>query len=238
MAYTNTINDPTPMAEYAEAVPVEDHPHDAKVPEPQQPVYGGDYPTSYLISNDWWGGGNADITCQTTKEVMFQMVRMGGSVLRHTNILSIQNMAGQPVLSLREHKYGSGTAMELCRYEPAAPETPVPFCRVVRKLCKMTVHNRYEVHRIGSAKTTSNHQVIACHGQWPKKFTFKQGRKELASVQKTNVKKWKLNVSAGEDVLLFLGIACAIDRISHEAKQRKATWFAVGAAVDSAVKAH
>merc|ERR1711966_292663 len=100
MAYTNTINDPTPMAEYAEAVPVEDHPHDAKVPEPQQPVYGGDYPTSYLISNDWWGGGNADITCQTTKEVMFQMVRMGGSVLRHTNILSIQNMAGQPVLSL------------------------------------------------------------------------------------------------------------------------------------------
>ena len=238
MTYTNTINDTTPMAEYAEAVPVEDHPHDAKVPEPQQPVYGGDYPTSYLISNDWWGGGNADITCQTTKEVMFQMVRMGGSVLRHTNLMSIQNMAGQPVLSLREHKYGSGTAMELCRYDPAAPETPVPFCRVVRKLCKMTVHNRYEVHRIGSAKTTSNHQVIACNGQWPKKFTFEQGRKELASVQKTNVKKWKLNVSAGEDVLLFLGIACAIDRISHEAKQRKATWFAVGAAVDSAVKTH
>ena len=38
-------------------------------------------------------------------------------------------------------------------------------------------------------------------------------------------------------VLLFLGIACAIDRISHEVKQRKATYFAIGVAVvDSAIK--
>ena len=38
------------------------------------------------------------------------------------------------------------------------------------------------------------------------------------------------------NVLLFLRIACAIDRISHEVKQRKATYFAIGAAVDSAIK--
>ena len=242
MAYTNTINDTTPMAEYAEAFPVYDQTNEATLQEQQQ-FYACDYPTSYLISNNWFGGGNADITCQTNNnEVMFQMVRMGGSVLRRNNIMSINNMAGQPVLSMREHKYGSGTAMELCRYDPSAPDTPVPFCRVVRKLCKMTIHNRYEVQLIGAYNTGINQQVVECNGHWPKKFTFegcaKHGTKEMASVQKTNFKKWKLNVSAGEDVLLFLGIACAIDRISHEAKQRKATWFAVGAAVDSAVKAH
>ena len=41
------------------------------------------------------------------------------------------------------------------------------------------------------------------------------------------------------NVVLFLGIACAIDRISHEVKQRKATTsFAIGVAVvvDSAIK--
>ena len=36
---------------------------------------------------------------------------------------------------------------------------------------------------------------------------------------------------------MFLRIACAIDRISHEVKQRKATYFAIGVAVvDSAIK--
>ena len=204
MTYTNTINNP--------------------------------YPTSYLINNNWFGGGNADITCQTNHEVMFQMVQLGGSVLGRKNIMTINNMAGEPMLSMQEQRYGSGTAMELCRYDPSSPNTPVPFCRVVRKICKMTLHNRYEVHLIGSSKTTNNHQVIECNGQWPKKFTFeacrKNGIQELASVQKINFKKWKLNVSAGEDVLLFLGIACAIDRISHEAKKRKATWFAIGAGND------
>lgn len=199
----------------------------------RQPTIIFNQPTSFLIKNDWFGCGDAVITGGPNNEAMFRMVRMGGSVLGKSNVMNINNMEGEPILSMREHRYGGGVAMELCQTDSSG-QNPVPICRVVRKVCKMTIHDRYHVELVGS-NAKVNYPTIDCKGHWPKKFTFLEAGKsgkQLASVQKTNIKKWQLNLSAGEDVLFFLGIACAIDRISHECKQRKATFFAIGAAVN------
>jgi len=185
----------------------------------------------FLIRNDWFGGGNAKITTKDG-EAVFQMVRMGGSAIFKNSELVINNMSGEPVLSMKEHTYGSGRAMELCRVDPTAPNpamTAVPICRIARKGCKLTLHNRYEVQLLG--ETAKNSSSIQCNGKWPKSFTFEASGKELATVHKTIGKKWQLNVSAGGDVLLFIGITCAIDRMMHEAAERKAIIGGTAAAI-------
>jgi len=194
-------------------------------------------PTDFLIKNDWFGGGNADIT--SNDKAVFQMVRMGGSVLFKSCELVINNMSGEPLLYMKEHTYAGmgGRAMELCRVDPSAPNpamTAVPICRIIRKGCKLTMHNRYEVQLLG--QTANNYSSsIDCNGNWPKSFTFEAGGTKLASVDKSGVKKWKLDVSAGGDVLLFIGIACAIDRMSHESKQRKAVIIGTAGVIGGAI---
>ena len=129
--------------------------------------------------------------------------------------LVINNMSGEPTLSMKEHAYGSGHAMELCRVDPTAPNpamTAVPIYRIVCKRCKHTLHNRYEVQLLGETAMNCS-SSIQCKGNWPKSFTFEASGKELATVDKIIGNKWQLNVSAGGDVLLFIGITCAIDRM-------------------------
>mmetsp|Transcript_30507 Transcript_30507/g.32876 ORF Transcript_30507/g.32876 Transcript_30507/m.32876 type:complete len:230 (+) Transcript_30507:52-741(+) len=221
MAFNSTQNnDQIPVAV---AAPVE--------PVVKQEVMTYGEPTEFLIKNNWFGGGNAEIT--SNGEAVFQMIRMGGSVLFKNCELVINNISGEPILSMKEHTYGSGRAMELCRVDPSSPNpamTAVPICRVVRNNCKLTLHNRYEVQLLG--QTAENYSSsVDCNGNWPKSFTFEASGKELATVQKSSPKNWKLNVSAGGDVLLFIGIACAIDRMSHESKQRKAIIFGTAGAI-------
>ena len=106
---------------------------------------------------------------------------------------------------------------------------------ITRNFCKLTIHNRYEVQLLGPTALNYRPAVrpfsIDCKGHWPKRFTLEatHSGEQLASVRKTNVKKWQLHVSAGEDILLFVGIACAIDFISHESPQRTTTNVAIGA---------
>jgi len=193
--------------------------------EKRQQVMTFDEPSDFLIKSDWFGGGNAEITVGPNNEALFQMVRMGGSTLCKTCELTINSMSGEQLLSMREHKYGGGVAMELCRFDPLSqnPNTAVPICRVSRNFCKMTIHNRYEVRLLGPM-AENGYSTIDCNGHWPKSFIFEAGHsgEKLASVQKSKLKKWQLNVSAGEDVLLFIGIACAIDRLSSDCRERKA----------------
>lgn len=219
--YSNQNKNQIPVAE---ATPVES--------VVQQILTYGE-PTDFLIKNDWFGGGNAEIL--SNNEAVFQMVRMGGSVLFKNNELVVNNMSGEPLLCMKEQRYGGmgGSAMELCRVDPSSPNpamTAVPICRVIRKGCKMTMHNRYEVQLLGQT-ARSYSSSINCKGNWPKSFTFESNGKELASVQKPCPKKWKLDVLAGGDVLLFIGIACAIDRMSHESRERKAIIFGTAGAI-------
>ena len=73
--------------------------------------------------------------------------------------------------------------------------------------------------------TKNHYSFIDCDRHGPKDFIFKahhNGRDKVASVKRNTFQEWRLQVSAGEDVLLFIGITCAIGCMSYEeAKRRK-----------------
>jgi len=181
-----------------------------------------DEPTDFIIKNDWFGGGNAEIT--SNNEAVYQMVRTEGEMANNGCQLTINNMSGVPLLIMRyDFTTISGHTMTLSRSDLSS----VPICKITRNSCKLTLHHRFDVELLGP--TASNYRPdvrqfsIHCKGHWPKSFTFEatHSGEILASVQKTIVKKWQLHVSAGEDILLFIGIACAIDFISHESTYQK-----------------
>ena len=178
-----------------------------------------DIPIDYLIKNYWAGDGNAEVTANN--ETLFQMVQMGKCVDPKICHWAFDNMSGEQLLYMRESTHGSGRAMELYRSDPSSPnsQATVPICRIIRKFYKATLHNRYEVELL-DPMTKNHYSSIDCNGHWPKNITFEanlNGGEKLASVKRNTFQKWQLQVSAGEDVLLFIGIACAIGRLSHEA---------------------
>jgi len=206
-----------------------------------------DEATDFLIRNDWFGGGTAEIT--SNKEAVFKMVRPQETVSSSVDChLTINNMSGQPLLALNQHDFtkpgvqssrmNEKRGMTLSRFDlsSSSPDTIVPICMITRNYCKLTIHNRYEVELVGP--TALNYDPanrpfsIDCKGHWPKSFTFNatHSGEQLANVKKTMANKWQLHVSAGEDILLFLGIACAIDFMSHESPQRTTTNVAIVAA--------
>ena len=65
---------------------------------------------------------------------------------------------------------------------------------------------------------------VTCSGRWPAQFTlYSQGRK-AAVVSKqmfTLSDQYRVTVLPGHDLLLFLSLACCIDRIHHEVEAKR-----------------
>jgi len=165
-----------------------------------------DKPADFLITNDWFKHGHAEI--KSNNETVMKMVLTGGKGKAYDDCqLTISSMSGSPLLYMLQKR------REITLSDTALSSTPL--CKIKRKVCKLTIHNRYEVQVMGTTAVTP--YSIDCKGHWPKSFTFEatDSGEQLASVQKTILANWKLHVSAGEDILLFIGIACAIDFISH-----------------------
>jgi len=188
-----------------------------------------DEPTDFVIKNFWSGDGKAEITVNN-KEV-FKMVRLG-QLLDPTIVsaykLAIDSLSGERLLSIRESQNANGIEMELCRKDPALTNSQiaVPICKVVRKSNTLTMHHRYEVQLVGEESS------ISCSGHWPNGFAFDEANpsgstpeeKQLASAAKsisTNSQEWTLQVAAGADVVLFIGIVYAISHMSQETKNQK-----------------
>jgi len=187
-----------------------------------------DVPTNFVIKNkEWLGGGDAEITCNDN--VMFQMVNVYGkkkvkpSLSRDPHHIIINNMEGSSVLIMKDAYLTSEGQWEcelLCPLDPLYPdlETATSLCRVRRKLLA-TIHNRYRVTLSEPAIARNEYSDIDCVGIWPKKISFQasnKSRKELAWGTRNICNNWQLHVSEGEDVILLIGITCAIDRLSHE----------------------
>lgn len=170
-----------------------------------------DKPTDFLIANDWLKHGHAEIT--SNNETVMNMVLTGGKKKTDDCQLTINNIDGKPLLYMKQ----DGRMITLSDSELSS----TPICKIARKLCKLTIHNRYEVQIIGPTALKYSPDIspfsIDCKGHWPKSFTFEatHSGEQLASVQKTIVQNWQLHVLAGEDILLFIGIACAIDLINQ-----------------------
>ena len=67
---------------------------------------------------------------------------------------------------------------------------------------------------------------IGCSGRWPSQFTLFTSQGGVAATVNKQMFSWTdkyhVEVAAHQDVLLFIGIACAIDRIHHEVEDERA----------------
>ena len=65
---------------------------------------------------------------------------------------------------------------------------------------------------------------VTCSGRWPAQFTLHSQGRRAADVNKkmfTLSDKYKVTVQPGHDLLLFLSLACCIDRIHHEVEEKR-----------------
>mmetsp|Transcript_9437 Transcript_9437/g.10758 ORF Transcript_9437/g.10758 Transcript_9437/m.10758 type:complete len:254 (+) Transcript_9437:67-828(+) len=190
----------------------------------------------FIIKNDeWFGGGDAEILVPVEGEkedkVMYRMVCFDTEYdvvgeFKECKVV-LKNLQGDSVLIITNYLIAGAVAMELLSpldihekdYQKQLA-TAIPLCRVHRKFGKFTIHNRFEIEMLEQASMQNHYENIDCVGQWPKKINFlaRASRQELASGSRNLKNDWTLHVEAGEDVLLFIGIACAIDRITNEFK--------------------
>jgi len=198
-----------------------------------------DIPKDFIIKNDeWFGGGDAEILIPAVEgeageddEVMYRMVCFDTEYDRNGEFkeckVVLKNLEGNSVLLITNYIIAGAVAMELlCPLDIQESNyhtqlaTAIPLCRVHRKFGKLTIHHRFEIEMLEQANLQNVYENIDCVGQWPKKINFlaRASRQELASGSRNLKNDWTLHVEAGEDVLLFIGIACAIDRITNEFK--------------------
>ena len=193
-------------------------------------------PKDFIIKNEqWMGGGDAEILVpiegEKEDEIMYRMVCFDTEYdvigeFKECKVV-LKNLEGESVLIITNYIIAGAVAMELlCPLDIHEKDyhkqlaTATPLCRVHRKFGKLTIHNRFEIEMLEQASMQNHYENIDCVGQWPKKITFtaRESRQELACGERNLMNDWTLHVEAGEDVLLFIGIACAIDRITNEFK--------------------
>jgi len=148
-----------------------------------------------------------------------------------------------PLLLMRYKKgHLGGHKIELCRVgdsvsNPNHPELwrVFPVCTIERKFCNYSIINLYDIELVGPLSNVQNNDsYLDCKGSLPKKMNlFNENMKDngvgvgggnkskklnkVASLEKKLFRShWKLNIAEGEDVLLYIGINCAIDRIRQE----------------------
>lgn len=225
--YDNSNNETIP---YAVAQPIEEY---GGIPHQHQKMVF-DRPKTFIIKNEWFGRGNAQITTTGSTNngelPCYKMIRTGGlSTLRNTKLI-ITDMSNQPMLSLKEYRYKSGVAIEL--QNPRG----VPVCRIYRQGFKLTIKNRYIIELLDQGLKSYKYPAgITCQGtnMLPIQFdlTDDNSGQKLATMKKNlqlmtvGGAKWHLDIPAGrdeDDAILFLGITCAIDRIHTEVKKRQA----------------
>jgi len=180
----------------------------------------------FQLKPRWWQGrGNAKIRGPGGRP-WFQ--------LTHTNYLSwsdmfkgskfaICTMSGEPVMLLREiYHWMASYEFELLRVDPQTKK-PIPVCRITRDFKRnlFTINQKYDIQLHASA---GSHGVVHCSGQWPSNFRLTLNGHSAAVLDKpffrTVWDKYAVMIEPNMDVLLFLGIACAIDRIESEMERK------------------
>ena len=109
---------------------------------------------------------------------------------------------------------------DLFRVDPRTGAN-VPVCKIVRQWTLFNITDHYVIQHFGNVGLNG---PIACTGSWLNQFTLTAGGVLAARVDKkffSLTDTYKVCVGAGMDVLLFVGIACAIDRIHHEVEDAR-----------------
>ena len=178
-------------------------------------------PLSFELRNKFWGWGDATLKGPGGLP-WFKMTRTNpslfGEMFKNANFV-ITTMAGEPLLILQENFRWMNYEYDLYRVDPRSGAR-VPVCRIVRQWTLFRITDQYEI-------THFNHFVtghVVCQGRWPNQFSLAANGVLAARVDKqlfSLTDKYHVHVSSNTDVLLFLGIACAIDRIHHEVEDER-----------------
>ena len=192
------------------------------------------------------GGGSSSKKNNKHKKPWLQIVRPTES--DGSEELVVTNMKREPFLMIKEGRCDEsgdeGTALDLYRHNPLNYRQKDPICKVRRKFCKKV--RRFNVHladvsyRVGYfvellGPLAHHYPAVECEGQWPNSMRFIHfldnnddaggGGEQTtsATIQKQLFRnnKWELNVSAGQDIILFIGITCALDLLDRKAKERR-----------------
>ena len=109
---------------------------------------------------------------------------------------------------------------DLFRVDPRT-RAHVPVCRIVRQWTLFDPRDHYVIQHFSN---TGLHGPIQCAGSWLNRFTLSAGGVLACTVDKklfALTDTYRVRVAPGMDVLLFVGIACAIDRIHHEVEDER-----------------
>eukprot|EP01044_Picomonas_judraskeda_P013036 COSAG03_NODE_1929_length_3349_cov_1.556615_2_plen_267_part_00 len=161
----------------------------------------------------------------------FRVLRRGGTaswsglwsgLLRNCQF-SLGTLANEPLVFLQEE-------FELCTYRYSIYRTTpqgqqLLVCSIVRKVLAsfLTANDQYDI-----TLPTQPGIKITCTGSWPNNFVLTQAGPTGVFAAATVSKKflafagtYDVVIEPHMDVLLYLGIATAIDRIHHEVEQRR-----------------
>ncbi|CAK0829136.1 unnamed protein product [Prorocentrum cordatum] len=153
------------------------------------------------------GPGGFDWFCMLRASSLFS--------LRDTEVIA--NLSGEPLLALHRQFSWMHYRYRLERVGLAGLRMP---------LCSITRHNnlfsavQYDIQM--EAMTFGG--MIHCQGQWFEDFVLYQGGGPACRIKKrpwTFPEVYDVTIEQGYDVLLLLGIACAIDHIHHEVEESR-----------------
>jgi hypothetical protein len=147
---------------------------------------------------------------------------MFASLLRNASF-TLCTLSGEPLLVMQEHFSWLSYVYVLHRYVPAT-NTLITLA-TVRGL-HVAARDVYEVEMAPGLAASMR---ISCAGEWPARSVLTQhapgqpGPVEAAVVERvlfSAVESYRVTLAPGADVLLYLGIAAAIDRIHHEIEEK------------------
>jgi uncharacterized protein YxjI len=181
-------------------------------------------PQTFELRNKFWGFGDA-LMKGPGGHPWFKLVRTNpslfGELFKNANF-AITTMAGEPLLVLQERFRWMNYEYDLYRIDPRTHQH-IPVCQIVRAWTDNLFHMT-DQYRIAHSNQLGLHGPISCSGSWPNRFTLTASGAVAATVNKqifSLTDKYHVEVGANMDVLLFIGIACAIDRIHHEVEDER-----------------
>lgn len=180
---------------------------------------------TFELRNKFWGWGDATIK-GPGGHPWFQMVRTNpslfGELFKNAHF-AITTRSGEPLLVLQERFRWANYEYDLFRIDPRTRQH-VPVVKISRSWADNLFHvtDQYRILPLQAACGLHGH--VECTGRWPDRFTLTANRALLASVRKqlfSLTDKYHVDVAPHTDVLLMVGIACAIDRIHHEVEDQR-----------------
>eukprot|EP00928_Gymnodinium_smaydae_P033503 TRINITY_DN23988_c0_g1_i1.p1 TRINITY_DN23988_c0_g1~~TRINITY_DN23988_c0_g1_i1.p1 ORF type:complete len:643 (+),score=118.70 TRINITY_DN23988_c0_g1_i1:64-1929(+) len=134
--------------------------------------------------------------------------------LRDTEVIA--TLSGEPLLAL--HRQFSWMHYEYRLERISASGVSMPVCVITRRF-QLFAPAIYTVQMLGHAFGGQ----IRCEGRWLEDFVFWQDGAPACRVRRRPFsipECYDVVIEPNRDVLLFLGIACAVDHIHHEIEER------------------